>query len=311
MGRKKIALVGAGQIGGTMAHLIASRELGDVVLVDIVEGMPQGKALDIAEATPIMKSDCKLTGTNDYKDMEGADVVIVTAGVPRKPGMSRDDLLGINKKIMEAVAPNVKKYAPDAFVIVVANPLDIMVHLMKKITGFPKNRVMGMAGILDTGRFRAFISMETGFSVQEINAMVLGGHGDTMVPMPRYANINGVPISKFIDEDRIEEIVTRTRKGGGEIVGLLKTGSAFYAPAEAAIQMATAILHDQKRLLPCAAYLEGEYGVNGFFIGVPVVIGGGGIEKVIELDLNDKEKEMFTASVDHVKKLIGELETMD
>ncbi len=311
MGRKKIALVGAGQIGGTMAHLIASRELGDVVLVDIVEGMPQGKALDIAEATPIMKSDCKLTGTNDYKDMEGADVVIVTAGVPRKPGMSRDDLLGINKKIMEAVAPNVKKYAPNAFVIVVANPLDIMVHLMKKITGFPKNRVMGMAGILDTGRFRAFISMETGFSVQEINAMVLGGHGDTMVPMPRYANINGIPISKFIDEDRIEEIVTRTRKGGGEIVGLLKTGSAFYAPAEAAIQMATAILHDQKRLLPCAAYLEGEYGVNGFFIGVPVVIGGGGIEKVIELDLNDKEKEMFTASVDHVKKLIGELETMD
>ncbi len=311
MGRKKIALVGAGQIGGTMAHLIAGRELGDVVLVDIVEGMPQGKALDITEATPIMKSDCSITGTNDYKDMEGADVVIVTAGVPRKPGMSRDDLLGINKKIMEAVAPNIKKYASDAFVIVVANPLDIMVHLMKKITGFPKNRVMGMAGILDTGRFRAFLAMETGFSVQEINAMVLGGHGDTMVPMPRYANVNGIPVSKFIADDRIEEIVTRTRKGGGEIVGLLKTGSAFYAPAEAAVQMATAILHDQKRLLPCAAYLEGEYGVNGFFIGVPVVLGAGGVEKVIELDLNDKEKEMFAASVDHVKKLIGELEAMD
>ncbi len=311
MGRKKIALVGAGQIGGTMAHLIASQELGDVVLVDIVEGMPQGKALDIAEATPIMKSDCTLIGTNDYKDMEGADVVIVTAGVPRKPGMSRDDLLEVNKRIMEAVAPNIKKYAPDSFVIVVANPLDIMVHLMKKITGFPKNRVMGMAGILDTGRFRSFLAMETGFSVQEINAMVLGGHGDTMVPMPRYANINGIPISKFIDADRIEEIVTRTRKGGGEIVALLKTGSAFYAPAEAAIQMATAILHDQKRLLPCAAYLEGEYGVNGFFIGVPVIIGAGGVEKVIELDLNNEEKEMFTASVDHVKKLIAELEAMD
>ena len=311
MARKKIALIGAGQIGGTMAHLIAGRELGDVVLVDIVEGMPQGKALDITEATPIMKTDCKLVGTNDYKDMEGADVVIVTAGVPRKPGMSRDDLLGINKKIMEAVAPNVKEYAPDAFVIVVANPLDIMVHLMKKITGFPKNRVMGMAGILDTARFRAFLAMETGFSVQEINAMVLGGHGDTMVPMPRYANVNGVPISKFISDERIEEIVTRTRKGGGEIVGLLKTGSAFYAPAEAAIQMATAILHDQKRLLPCAAFLEGEYGVDGFFIGVPVVLGGNGVEKIVELDLNDKEKEMFAASVNHVKKLIGELEAMD
>lgn len=311
MGRKKIALVGAGQIGGTMAHLIAGSELGDVVLVDIVEGMPQGKALDIAEATPIMKSDCKLTGTNDYKDMEGADIVIVTAGVPRKPGMSRDDLLEVNKRIMEAVAPNVKKYAPDSFVIVVANPLDIMVHLMKKITGFPKNRVVGMAGILDTGRFRSFLAMETGFSVQEINAMVLGGHGDTMVPMPRYTNINGIPISKFISEDRIEEIVTRTRKGGGEIVGLLKTGSAFYAPAEAAIQMATAILHDQKRLLPCAAYLEGEYGVNGFFIGVPVILGADGVEKVIELDLNDKEKEMFAASVDHVTKLIAELEAMN
>jgi len=311
MGRKKIALIGAGQIGGTMAHLIAGRELGDVVLVDIVEGMPQGKALDIKEATPVIGTDCNLIGTNDYKDIEGADVCIVTAGVPRKPGMSRDDLLGINKKIMEAVAPNIKQYAPDAFVIVVANPLDIMVHLMKKITGFPKNRVVGMAGILDTARFRAFLSMETGLSVQDIHAVVLGGHGDSMVPMPRYTNVNGIPISRFVPQDRLDAIVERTRKGGGEIVALLKTGSAYYAPAEAAVEMATAYLRDKKRVLPCAAYLEGEYGVNGFFIGVPVIIGAGGVERVIELDLNDEEKEMFAKSVDHVKKLIADLEAMN
>ncbi len=310
MGRKKIALIGAGQIGGTMAHLVAKRELGDVVLVDIVEGMPQGKALDLYEGTPVMNADCKLVGTNDYADMQGADVCIVTAGVPRKPGMSRDDLLEVNKKIMESVAPNIKKYAPDAFVIVVANPLDIMVHLMKKITGFPKERVVGMAGMLDSSRFSSFISMETGLSVKDITTIVLGGHGDSMVPMPRYANINGVPISHFLSQEKIDAIVARTRKAGGEIVGLLKTGSAFYSPAEAAVEMAACYLHDSKRLLPCAAYLDGEYGVTGFFIGVPVVIGAGGVEKVIELDLNAEEKEMFAHSVDHVKKLIGELEAM-
>jgi len=311
MGRKKIALIGAGQIGGTMAHLVASKELGDVVLVDIVDGMPQGKALDLYEGTPIINADCKLIGTNDYADMEGADVCIVTAGVPRKPGMSRDDLLEVNKKIMEAVAPNIKKYAPNAFVIVVANPLDIMVHLMKKITGFPKERVVGMAGMLDASRFSSFISMETGLSVKDIHTIVLGGHGDTMVPMPRYANINGIPLSHFLSDEKIEAIVARTRKAGGEIVGLLKTGSAFYSPAEAAVEMAACYLRDSKRVQPCAAYLDGEYGVTGFFIGVPVVIGAGGVEKVIELDLNAEEQEMFNASVDHVKRLIGELEAMN
>lgn len=310
MARPKIALIGAGHIGGTMAHIIARKELGDVVLVDIVEGMPQGKALDIYEATPIFGKDCKSIGTNDYKDIEGAQIVIVTAGVPRKPGMSRDDLLGINKKIMESVAPNIKKYAPDAFVIVLSNPLDIMVHLMKKITGFPKNRVVGMAGILDTARMRSFIAMETGLSVEDIHAIVLGGHGDSMVPLPRYSNINGIPLTQFLSKEKIDAIIERTRKGGGEIVGLLKTGSAFYAPAEAAIQMAEAILKDKKRVLPCAAYLEGEYGVDGFFIGVPVVLGGNGVEKVIELDLTEEEKEMFNKSVEHVKKLIAELENI-
>ncbi len=310
MGRKKIALIGAGNIGGTMAHIISKKELGDVVLVDIKEGMPQGKALDIKEATPVYGGDCNLVGTNDYKDMEGADVVIITAGVPRKPGMSRDDLLGINKKIMEAVAPNIKQYAPNAFVIVVANPLDIMVHLCKEITGFPKNRVVGMAGILDTSRFVAFIAMETGVSVKDIHAMVLGGHGDSMVPMPRYTNINGIPLSFFLSQEKIDSIVARTRKGGGEIVALLKTGSAFYAPAEAAIQMAESYLKDQKRVLPCAAYLEGEYGVNGLFIGVPVIIGENGVEKVLELELNEEEQKMFDASRDHVQKLIDELNSM-
>ncbi len=308
MARKKIALIGGGHIGGTMAYLCALKELGDVVLIDIVEGMAKGKALDIYESTPIYGSDVKLVGSSDYKEIEGADVVIITAGVPRKPGMSRDDLLDVNKKIMNSVAPNIKKYAPNAFVIVLSNPLDIMVHLLYKITGFPKNRVVGMAGILDTARFRSFIAMETGFSVQDIHAYVLGGHGDSMVPLPRYSNIAGMPLTKFLSQEKIDAIVERTRKGGGEIVGLLKTGSAFYAPAAAAIQMAEAYLKDKKRILPCAAYLEGEYGVNGFFIGVPIVIGAGGVEKVIELELNDKEKEAFQKSVDHVKKLIAELE---
>jgi malate dehydrogenase len=307
MARKKIGLVGAGQIGGTLAFLSAYKELGDVVLVDVVEGMPQGKALDIYQSTPIYGSDCKLAGTNNYQDLAGCDVVIITAGVPRKPGMSRDDLLDVNRKIMEAVAPNIKQYAPKAFVIVLSNPLDIMVHLLHQITGFPKSQVIGMAGILDTARFRAFISMETGFSVEDIYATVLGGHGDSMVPLPRYSNIAGLPLTQFISPERIEEIVKRTRGGGGEIVSLLKTGSAFYAPAAAAIQMAESYLNDKKRILPCAAYLEGEYGVNGLFIGVPVIIGAGGVEKVIELEMTETERGIFAESVEHVRKLIADL----
>jgi malate dehydrogenase len=310
MARKKIGLVGAGQIGGTLAFLSAYKELGDVVLIDVTEGMPQGKALDTYQSTPVYGSDCKLAGSNDYKDLAGCDVIIITAGVPRKPGMSRDDLLDINRKIMESVAPNIKQYAPDSFVIVVSNPLDIMVHLLHKITGFPKNRVVGMAGILDTARFRTFLSMETGFSVEDIYATVLGGHGDSMVPLPRYSNIAGLPLTHFISQERLDAIVKRTRDGGGEIVSLLKTGSAFYAPAAAAIQIAEAYLKDKKRILPCAALLEGEYGVSGLFIGVPVVIGAGGVEKVIEVELNEDERKTFMVSIDHVKKLIADLDRL-
>ena len=269
--------------------------------------LPQGKALDLYEGTPIINSDCKLIGTNDYADMDGADVCIVTAGVPRKPGMSRDDLLEVNKKIMEAVAPNVKKYAPNAFVIVVANPLDIMVHLMKKITGFPKNRVVGMAGMLDASRFSSFISMETGLSVKDIHTIVLGGHGDTMVPMPRYANINGIPLSHFLSEEKIEAIVARTRKAGGEIVGLLKTGSAFYSPAEAAVEMAACYLRDSKRVQPCAAYLEGEYGIDKLYIGVPVKLGSKGIEQIVEIKLTAEEDAALKKSADAVQGLVETL----
>ncbi len=310
MKRKKIGLVGAGQIGGTMAYLISLKELGDVVLVDVVDGMPQGKALDIKEATPIYGKDCHLVGANDYTALEGCDVIIITAGVPRKPGMSRDDLLDVNRKIMQSVAPEIKKHAPNAFVIVLSNPLDIMVHLLHKITGFPKNRVVGMAGILDTARFRSFVAMETGFSVEDIYALVLGGHGDSMVPLPRHSNIAGMPLTHFMSQDQIDAIVQRTRKGGGEIVGLLKTGSAFYAPASAAIQMAESYLKNKKRILPCAAYLEGEYGLENLFIGVPVVIGSGGVEKVIEVDLNETEKAALVASADHVRTMIDELEKL-
>lgn len=307
MARKKIGLVGAGQIGGTLALLCAQQELGDVVLVDVVEGIPQGKSLDIFQSTPIYGSDCKLAGSNDYQALAGADVVIITAGVPRKPGMSRDDLLDVNRKIMEAVAPNIKQYCPQAFVIVVSNPLDIMVHLLHKITGFPKQQVAGMAGILDTARFRAFLAMETGYSVEDIYTTVLGGHGDSMVPLPGYSSIAGIPLTRFLSPDRIEAIVKRTREGGGEIVALLKTGSAFYAPAAAAIQMADSYLKDKKRILPCAALLEGEYGLSGLFIGVPVVIGAGGVEKVIELELTPAEREQLNVSAGHVRKLIEDL----
>ena len=307
MSRKKIGLIGAGQIGGTLAHLIALKELGDVTVVDVVEGMPQGKALDIAQCAPIHGVDCRLTGSNDTAALAGSDVVIITAGVPRKPGMSRDDLLEVNRGIMEAVAPEVKRHAPDAFVIVLSNPLDIMVQLLYSITGFPRQRVVGMAGILDTARFRAFVAMETGFSVEDIQALVLGGHGDSMVPLPRHSTIGGLPLSLFLSPERIAAIVDRTRQGGGEIVGLLKTGSAYYAPAGAAIQMAESHLKDKKRILPCAAFLQGEYGLRDLFMGVPVVIGAGGVERVIEVDLNDSERAELTRSADHVRGQLDEL----
>ena len=308
MPRRKIALIGAGMIGGTLAHLTALKGLGDVVLFDVIEGLPQGKALDLLEAGPIEGTDCRITGTNKYDDIEGADVAIITAGVARKPGMSRDDLLGINSKIVTDVANNLKQRAPDAFVIVVTNPLDAMVTLMKRVTGFPKQRVVGQAGVLDSSRYRCFVAMELGVSVQSVSALVLGGHGDDMVPVRSYCHVGGVPVEKLISAERLEAIEKRTRNAGGEVVALLKTGSAFYSPASAAIQMAEAYLLDKKQILPCAALLEGEYGVRGVYAGVPVRIGGGGVEKVIEIELSEKEKKEFAGSVDHVKELVAAMD---
>ncbi len=304
MARKKIALIGAGMIGGTLAHLAALKRLGDVALFDVIEGLPQGKALDLFEAGPIEGYDCKLVGTNKYEDIEGAEVAIVTAGVARKPGMSRDDLLGINSKIVTDVANNLKKHAPSAFVIVVTNPLDAMVTLMKRATGFPKARVVGQAGVLDSSRYRSFVALELGVSVASVSAMVLGGHGDDMVPVRSYCQVGGVPVEKLIAPDRLDAIEKRTRNAGGEVVALLKTGSAFYSPAAAAIQMAEAYLFDKKQILPCAALLEGEYGVRGVYAGVPVVIGAGGVEKVVELELSETEKKEFAGSVEHVRELV-------
>jgi malate dehydrogenase len=304
MARKKIALIGAGMIGGTLAHLAALKRLGDVVLFDVIEGMPQGKALDLFHSAPVEGFDVKITGTNKYDDIHGADVAIVTAGVARKPGMSRDDLLGINSKIITDVGENLKKHAPNAFVIVITNPLDAMVTLMKRVTGFPKNRVVGQAGVLDSSRYRAFIAMELGVSVQSVSAMVLGGHGDDMVPVRSFCQVGGVPVEKLIAADRLEAIEKRTRNAGGEVVALLKTGSAYYSPATAAIQMAEAFLEDRHQIFPCAALLEGEYGISGVYAGVPVQIGGAGVERVVEIELTDKEKKEFGASVDHVKELV-------
>jgi malate dehydrogenase len=304
LARPKIALIGAGQIGGTLALLAAQKELGDIVLYDIVEGVPQGKALDLTEARPILESDVSIVGTNDYRDVAGADVAIVTAGLPRKPGMSRDDLLEKNLGITGEVAVNLRENCPDAFVIVISNPLDAMVYAMKKITGFPKERVVGMAGVLDSSRFRAFVAMELGVSVREVKTLVLGGHGDTMVPLPRYCTVSGVPLPQLLSGEEIEGIADRTRFAGGEIVKLLKTGSAFYSPAASAIEMAEAYLRDQKRLMPCAAYLEGEYGFSGYYMGVPVIIGAGGVERIIEVDLAEEEREALRRSFDHVKKLV-------
>jgi malate dehydrogenase len=304
MARKKIALIGAGNIGGTLAHLCALKQLGDVVLFDVVDGLPQGKALDILEAAPIEGYDINLKGTTKYEDVAGADVCIVTAGVARKPGMSRDDLLGINCKIMKDVSESIAKYAPNAFVIVITNPLDAMVTLCKRLTGFPKNKVVGQAGVLDSSRYRTFIAQELNVSMRNVTAMVLGGHGDDMVPVRSYCQVGGQPVEQLIPAKRLEEIEQRTRQAGGEIVALLKTGSAFYSPASAAIQMAEAYLFDKKQILPCAAYLEGEYGIHGVYFGVPVVIGAGGIEKVVELKLSDKEKQEMQVSVSHVQELV-------
>lgn len=307
MARKKIALIGSGMIGGTLAHLCALKRLGDIVLFDVVEGLPQGKALDLIEAGPIEGFDCRIVGTNKYDDIEGADVCIVTAGLPRKPGMSRDDLLQVNTKIMVEVASNIRDRAPDAFVIVITNPLDAMVTCMHRITRFPKQRVVGQAGVLDSARYRAFVAMELGVSVDSVQAIVLGGHGDDMVPVRSYCHVAGIPVERLISPERLDAIEARVRQAGGEIVNLMKI-SAYYSPAHAAVQMAEAYLLDRKQILPCAAFLEGEYGVTGFFVGVPVLIGAGGVERVIEIDLSPAEKKAFEASVAHVRELVQAME---
>ncbi len=316
MARKKIALIGGGNIGGTLAHLAALKELGDIVIFDIVDGLPQGKALDLAESGPVESFNAAVSGTNDYKDIEGADVIIVTAGVARKPGMSRDDLLGINIKVMSQVGEGIRKYAPDAFVICITNPLDAMVWVLQKISGLPTNKVVGMAGVLDSARFRYFLAEEFGVSVEDVTATVMGGHGDTMVPLLRYSSVAGIPLPSLVDmgwttQERLQEIVQRTRDGGAEVVKLLKTGSAFYAPASSAIQMAESYLRDQKRILPSAAYFSGEYGVKDLYVGVPCLIGGNGVEKIIEMDLNDEERAMFEHSVEAVRGLVEACRQID
>jgi len=309
MARNKIALIGSGQIGGTLAHLAGLKELGDIVLFDIAEGVPQGKALDLAESSPVDGFDAKLAGANSYEAIEGSDVIIVTAGVPRKPGMSRDDLLEINLKVMEQVGAGISKYAPNAFVICITNPLDAMVWALQKFSGLPKNKVVGMAGVLDSSRFRYFLAEEFNVSVEDVTAFVLGGHGDTMVPLARYSTIAGIPLTDLVKmgwctAERLEEIIQRTRDGGAEIVGLLKTGSAFYAPAASAIAMAESYLKDKKRVLPCAAALDGQYGLKDTYVGVPVVIGADGVERIIEIDLQGEEKTSFDKSVAAVDGLV-------
>jgi len=308
MARNKIALIGSGMIGGTLAHLIGLKELGDVVLFDIASGLPQGKGLDIAQSSPVDGFDAHFKGANDYAAIDGADVVIVTAGVPRKPGMSRDDLLGINLQVMEQVGAGIKRYAPDAFVICITNPLDVMVWALQKFSGVPANKLVGMAGVLDSARFRLFLAQEFGVSVEDVSAFVLGGHGDSMVPLARYSTVAGIPLPDLVKmgwttKDRLEEIIQRTRDGGAEIVGLLKSGSAYYAPAASAILMAEAYLKDKKRVVPLAAHLSGQYGIKDLYVGVPVVLGAGGVERIIEIDLDNKEREAFEKSVDAVRTL--------
>ncbi len=307
MGRKKISIIGAGFVGATAAHWAAEKELGDIVLVDIIEGLPQGKALDLFEASPIEGFDSRVIGTNGYEETEDSDIVIITSGVPRKPGMSREDLLEINKKIVESVVTEVVSRSPRAILIVVTNPLDTMTYLAYKRSGFSRERVMGMAGVLDTARFRAFIAMELGVSVEDIQALLLGGHGDEMVPLPRYTTVSGIPLSQLLPKEKIDRLVDRTRKGGGEIVNLLKTGSAFYAPSAGVIQMAEAILKDKKRILPCCAYLDGEYGLRDICFGVPVKLGAKGIESIIEVELTEEEKLLVAKSAESVRKSIAEL----
>ena len=316
MARAKIALIGAGMIGGTLAHVCAREELGDVVLFDIAEGTPQGKALDIAQGSTVFGKDSALRGANDYAEIAGADVCIVTAGVPRKPGMSRDDLLGINLKVMKAVGEGIRQHAPKAFVICITNPLDAMVWALREFSHLPHNQVVGMAGVLDSARFRWFLAERFGVSVEDVHAWTLGGHGDEMVPMTRYSSVGGLPLPVLVEQGfatqaEIDAIVDRTRKGGGEIVGLLKTGSAFYAPAESAVAMAKSFLRDKKRVLPCAAWLTGEYGVDGLYVGVPVVIGAGGAERVIDFPMDETERAMFAKSVESVRGLVDACKQID
>ena len=307
MRRAKISIIGAGNVGATCAHWAAAKELGDIVLVDIPEtkGMPAGKALDLFEATPVEGVDVRVTGATDYECTKDSDVVIVTAGMPRKPGMSRDDLIAVNTGIVKQVAENVAKHSPNSVMIVVSNPLDAMVYVAWKASGFPTKRVVGQAGVLDVARYRSFLAMEIGCSVEDVQALLLGGHGDDMVPLPRYTFAGGIPITQLVKKDRLDAIVDRARKGGAEIVGLLKTGSAYYAPAAATVAMAESVIRDKKRILPCAAYCDKEYGVGGYFVGVPALLGTDGVERIIEIELDDKEKAAFKTSVDHVKELVA------
>lgn len=307
MGRKKITIVGAGNVGATAAHWAAEKELGDIILVDIIEGMPQGKALDLMESRPVGGFDVTITGSNGYEETAGSDLVIITSGLPRKPGMSREDLLQKNKEIVTSVTKSVVAQSPNCIIIVVSNPLDTMTYLAKTVSGFPKNRVMGMAGILDSARFRVFIAMELNVSVEDTQSFVLGGHGDSMVPLPRYSTVGGIPLTQLLPKERIDAIVARTRKAGGEIVALLKTGSAYYSPSASVVQMAEAILKDKKRILPCCAYLEGEYGLNDIYFGVPVKLGSDGLEQVLEVSLTEEEKALVKKSGAAVKKSIADL----
>jgi malate dehydrogenase len=304
---KKISVIGSGNVGATTAHLCALKNLGDVVLLDIIDGIPQGKALDMHESSPVEGIDVDIIGTNDYKDTKNSDIVVITAGIARKPGMSRDDLLKTNTKIMKSVTEQVAKYSPNAILIIVTNPLDVMVWVAAEISKFPKNKVIGMAGVLDSARFRSFIARELKVPPKKVEALVLGGHGDSMVPLPGYSKVDGKPITKLMDKKKIDALVERTRKGGAEIVGLLKTGSAYYAPASSVVEMVDSILNDRKKVLPCAAWLSGEYGVNGYFIGVPVKLGKKGVEEVVELQLGPEEKEAFKKTADHVKELVSKI----
>lgn len=308
MQRKKITVVGGGFVGATTAHWAAAKELGDVCLIDVIEGMPQGKALDLMQASPIEGFDSNVVGTNDYKDTANSDIVIITAGLARKPGMSRDDLLAINTKIVKEVTQKIVAESPNAFLIIVSNPLDAMVYTAFKVSGFPTNRVVGMAGVLDAARFQAFIAMDLNVSVQDVTAFVLGGHGDDMVPLPRFSTVAGIPLPELMSAEKIEALVNRTRNGGAEIVGLLKTGSAFFAPSRSAIKMAESILKDQKRIMPCAAYCDKEYGIGGYFVGVPAKLGKNGVEEIIEINLTSEEKAAFGTSVQHVKDLVSRID---